>query len=227
MRSTPIASGYSPSWVDPIQWSNADSSPAPGQLRQYAWATSFCFLNVGIWYIWVISLINTQFLDGIPQLGTMPSYGNIPPYGYVTERYGLNWALVFMLALNVLLPMTLSYALANNKIDSCRRLHQFFATWLIAANLVVFILLTVLWPFYCNTSASGLETACNSYQYCGVYYPSPYCPNNSPFIPAVSSGDLHRNYEMYMHWIFSLVFFVLSCWNLNQSNMLVVEGLLE
>src|SRR5208283_4285049 len=119
-----------------------------GQLRQYAWATSFCFLNVGIWYIWVISLINTQFLDGIPQLGTMPSYGNIPPYGYVTERYGLNWALVFMLALNVLLPMTLSYALANNKIDSWRRLHQFFATWLIAANLVVFIVLTVLWPFY-------------------------------------------------------------------------------
>jgi hypothetical protein len=229
MRSSTalIGSGYSPSVPTLQQWNNNDSTPAPASFHQYVWATTFCFLTAGLWYLWSISLINTVHVDGIPQLGTTPSYGNVYPFGYLTSRYGWDYWCIQILGWNAALPMTLAFALANNKVDTWRSVHAFFAKWLIFANFVIFLILSWRWLVYCNTPYSAMQSACNDFRWCGAGWPSPWCPNGGPFTPPVSFSDLSRNFEMQMHWIFSLVFLVLACWHLSQNQTLVMEGVLE
>lgn len=222
-----IENGYSP--ASPVVrdvWANADQRPAPAAFRVYAGATAFCFFAAIIWFVWAVSMINTVFTDSFPQLGTMPAYGNVFPYGYLSDRYGWDWAMVLLLNLNVLLPMLMAYALANNEIETWRHLHEFLSKMFMLINVVVFIVLTWRWAFYCNTSYSAQQSACNAYTYCCAAFPSPWCPNNSPCNPNYNYGDLSRNFEMYMHWVFSMVFFVFSCWSFNQNGQLVALGVL-
>jgi hypothetical protein len=227
--TTLVGHGYSPTLaMPPQQWNNNDTSQAPAPFRQYAWATAFCFLTAALWFIWCISLINSVFTDGFPQLGTSPSYGNVFPYGYLTDRYGWDWWCVAILSWNIMLPMLLMYALANNKDETWRHLHEFLAKMGILFNVLIFLTLTWRWAFYCNTSYSGMQSACNDYRWCCAGWPSPWCPNNSPCTPtSYSFSDLTRNYEMTQHWIFSLVFFITACWHYNQNGMLVTQGVLQ
>lgn len=84
-----IGNGFSPTAPSlKSEWANNDDRPAPAPFRVYMGATVFCFFSAGLWLIWAISMINTVFIDGFPQLGTMPSYGNVFPYGYLTILYG-------------------------------------------------------------------------------------------------------------------------------------------
>lgn len=223
-----IDNGYSPDNPLPrSEWNNADPRPAPAPFRAYAGATAFCFLAAGIWMIWAVSMINTVFTDGFPQLGTTPSYGNVWPYGYLTDRYGWDYWCVTLLAWNIMLPMLMAFCLANNEIETWRYLHEFLSKISMLSNIVIFFILTWRWAFYCNTSYSGMQSACNDYRWCCAGFPSPWCPNASPCTPNYTFGDLTRNYEMTMHWIFSLVFFVLSCWSYNSNGMLVAIGVLQ
>lgn len=229
----PIGHGYSP--VAPSVFENTwdnnkdgnDDGIPPALFSRYAGATVFTFASAAIWMIWAVALINTVFTDGFPQLGTMPSYGNVAPYGYLTSRYGWDWWCICILSWNVALPMLMCYALANNQVDTWRQLHEFVSKIAMLANIVIFLILTWRWAFYCNVSYSAYDSACNDYRYCCAYFPSPFCPNNAPCTPNYGPGDLVRNNEMFQHWVFSLVFFITSCWSYNQNGFLYAQGVLQ
>jgi hypothetical protein len=220
-----IASGYSPAGNNGGGSSinrreNNDRRQPPAQLYQYVGATCFVFFSGAIYFYWLaFPLINTVFTDRIPQLGT-------PGAGYLTSRYGWDWWCIAILSWQALLPMTLVFALTNNKIETWSNLHRFLTQMAILFTLLIFLTLTFRWAFYCNTSYSGLQSACNDYRWCCVFYPSPWCPNTTPCTPNYVGGDLSRNAEMTQHWAFTMVFFVLACWHYSTNRNLRNNGVL-
>lgn len=191
-------------------------------LRRYIQVFVFIFAYTGFWFYWgAFVLINTQYTDGNPQLGT-------PGTSYLSARYNLwDWWPVWALGLNVLLPLSLAMAVADNTVEEWARLHRWFCSASFGVNIVVFLWLTVAWGVVCNNAYSGAHSACNDGRWCGVHYPSPWCPNNSPFTPPVSSGDLTRNQEMTTHWAFALVFLLLGTWHRSFNDDLREFGVLK
>lgn len=222
----PIGSGYSPDAGAPLlQYGNNDTRPAPAPLRQYIGASVLVFVTGGIYFYWLVfALVPTIFTDGVPQLGTPTTIAG--GTGYLTTRYGWDWWCIWVLGAHAVLPMMLAYALANNKVDNWRRLHEFFCKLLMFATLVVFLILTWRWAFYTNTPYSGHSPG-NDYRWPCVYFPSPWAPNNAPCIPNYTASDLVRNNEMLQHWVFSLVFIVTAAWHYNENGFLVELGVLE
>lgn len=174
-------------------------------LRRFVTAYLFIFFHSGFLYYWrAWPLANTIFVNGIVQLGTSAEW--------VSARYGWDWWCVWLLGLNTLLPLTLAWAVTNNRIEEWTRLHGWIARMSIYVNLAVFIILTVRWPLFHNTPFSGGSPG-NHDGWCCYFFPSPWCPNNSVCSPDVSLGDLVRSDPMTQHWAFSLVFFLLGVWN--------------
>lgn len=138
-----------------------------------------------------------------------------------------DWWLILLLGWNIMLPMLMTFCMANNEIEMWRQLHEFLAKISMLSNIFIFFALTWRWAFFCNNSYSAMQSAANDYRYCCAGFPSPWCPNNGPCTPNYSYSDLSRNYEMTQHWIFSLVFFILSCWSYNQAGELVNLGVLQ
>lgn len=185
-------------------------SAIPG--RRYVNAFALIFFNAAFFYYWyAFPLANTQFLDGIPQIGS----SNL----YVSARYGWMWWFYWALTLNQLLPLSLAWALANADVEEWTRVHSWLARTAIVLNIVVAIGLGVFWVFFCNTPFSAGSTACNNYRWCCFFAPSDWCPNSAPCIPSVTYGDLVMNSEAKQNWAFSLVFLLFSQWNvwINQS----------
>lgn len=204
-----IGSGYSPDnpLVDIPPYKNNNVREVEViPLRRFVSAYIGIFAHAALFFYWsAFPLVNTIFVTGIPQLGTSAEY--------VSARYATDWWMVWLLTLNALLPITLAWAITNNRIEEWTRIHEFFSKFAVWINLIVFVVLTVRWPIFCNTPFSVASTACNDYRWCCVFFPSVWCPNTTPCNPAVTLGSLERNQEMIAHWGFSLAFLVLAVWN--------------
>jgi hypothetical protein len=192
-------------------------------LRRYVTAALFVLLSAGILIYWTaFPLVNTIFFDGYPQPGSPPA-----PGPYRSARYTADWWMVWLLGLNWFLPMMLAFAMTNNSIEEYARLHKYFATLAMLVNLVVIVVLTVQWVFFCNTTFPFLGRACADYRLCCVYFPGEWCSNTTPCIPNVVSGDLAQNHEMFQHWVFGFVFLVMAYWHRSINSDLKEFGLLH
>lgn len=180
--------------------------------RRHFNAFAFIFFNAAFFYYWyAFPLANTQFLDGIPKIGS----SNL----YVSARYGWLWWSYWALALNQLLPLSLAWALANADVEEWTRVHAWLSRNAKLLNLFVFVVLSIFWLLFCNTPFSDGSTPCNNYRWCCVFTGSAWCPNSAPCTPGATYGDLVMNSEAKQNWAFSLVFLLFSTWNewMNQS----------
>ncbi len=206
-----------------IPHASAAASKRDIPIRRYVNTTLFIFLQAGIFFYWAAGpLSQSYFACGYPQFGTPPS-----PGAYQCTRYDWDWWTIWLMTLNVLLPMMLQFALTNNTIEEYTRLHKWFSMMAIALNIWVFANLTIRWLVFCNTSWSGSSTVCNDYRWCCVYFPSEWCPNTTPCTPAVTAGQLGRNHDIFQHWIFTFVFFVFAIWNYDLNGGLREFGVLR
>jgi len=145
----------------------------------------------------------------------------------IQKRYGWDWWNVWLLSLNAILPMILAFAAVNNSVEEWARMHSFLSVLAIVMNLWVVLVLSWRWLFYCNNSFSGMQSACNDYRWCCVFYPSVWCPNTMACNPVVPYSDLQRNNEMEQHWAFSFVFFLLAWWHININQDMREFGMLH
>lgn len=195
----------------------------PAVSLDYYWNTTlFIVVHTGVYLYWLMVLINTIYTNEYANFSTPPL-----PGVFSDSRYGWEWWPVWLLGLNVFLPFALQFAMLNNHVLQYSRMHRWFSTTAMITNLVAFALLTVLWLVRCNNTYSGSASMCNDYRWCGVYFPSQYCPNAVPFVPAVSATDLSRNSEASQHWIFSLVFWLLAWWHTSLNGDLREYGVLH
>jgi len=218
-----MGSGISPSGTVSPTFNYDDDIP----LRRYVGATLFIFFSAGFFFYWTaVPLANTVFVDGYPQFGIPPSPGK-----WTSNRYGWEWWHIWLLTLNGALPILLAVALTNNNIDEYRRLHKFAGIGLVLLNLWVFLVLTIGWFFMCNSNGWGGWTGCIDYRWCCANYAGSgaqgWCSNVAPCVPNVLSGDLVRNQEMTTHWAFSMIFFLLTIWNLTINADFREYGLLH
>lgn len=173
-------------------------------LRRYVGPTLFLLLTAGIFFYWSgIVLVNTIWTDGYPHYNQ-----------YVSSRYAYEWWTVWLLTLNAVPILVFALSLANNTIEEFTRMHKWFSIMGIILNIYVAVALAVLWIFFCNSSYSG-GAACNDYRWCCVNFPSVWCSNTVPCIPAVTASELVRNAEMTQHFIFAFVFLVLSTFHVS------------
>lgn len=199
----------------------AEESTIP--TRAFYMATVFIFFTGGFYFWWLsVFGVNTLFFKGYPQLGTL-----LPGTLFNARRWSdWYWWLIYLLSWNGLAPMLLAMALTHNRVREWAQAHQFVCTYVLTLlNVFVLVALTVLWATATNNAMSGISTAANDYQYCCVFWPNPWCPNNSPciFDPVrllTSSSQLTRNEEITAHWAFCFVFLLLNWWQLMYSENL-------
>lgn len=190
--------------VSPLGNESEEKTYSAVPLRRYVGPVLFLLLCSGIFFYWSgIVLVNTIWSH------EYPNYNQ-----FASSRYTYEWWTVWLLNFNVLLIFMLSLAMANNSVEEFARLHKWCSIIMIIVNLFVALSLLFLWIFFCNNPYSG-GAACNDYRWCCVYFPSGWCPNTVPCIPAVLSSDLHRNSEMTQHFVFAFVFFVLSTFHVS------------
>jgi hypothetical protein len=190
-------------------------------LRRYVTATMFLWMNMAISFYWIaFPLVNSIFLDGYPQAGTPPSPGT-----YMSARYTWDWWVVWLLGLNMFLPLLFALALTNNAIEEYTRLHRYFARLAMFSNLIVVAVLTVQWILLCNGTTRWFGLQCSDYRWCCVNFPSVWCPNTTPCMPAVVNLD--RNFEQLQHWVFSFVFELLAYWHTSINKDLREFGVLH
>jgi len=211
MKRRPVYIGAkTPGQLAEDESSEIETPPPPfPSLRTKLLLLLFVLVTSGIYFYWLaFPLINTQFTDGYPHL-VFPE-----PLAYRTGRYGWDWVAIWMLSLNLLLPMTFLWGLANRGEHTYGRMFAFFASVAMILNLVIFIILTVRWVGWCNYGHAGEASACNDYRYCCVFFPSPWCPNGGKcgydVDPNIDSGGISHNNEHLQHWAFSLVFMFMA-----------------
>ncbi len=181
---------------------------------------AFCILSflmlLFIWWWSAFPLLLSQFTHDYVRIGTPPS-----PNEFMSSRYGWDWVFVFLLVTNyfwfVLLPMAVAL---RKDLPELADVHLWFSDIYFWINLACFVALSVAWIGFCNTTGIGARySICNSYFYCGKYFPSPWCPNTNIFTPDVSSMGLSVNAEFYTIWWSCLIFLLLvyMSWSMNFS----------
>jgi len=194
-----------------------ESASPDGRIKDYAYpeiplgyyvgGTLFAFFAAVVCFYWAgFTLVNTVYTHEYTSLNSFNS-----------SRYNwMDWWTVWLLTFNVALPLLFAFALTNNGVGLWARIHKTFAYLVILANLYVLVVLSIQWAFFCNSSNSGRYSACNDYQWCGVYFGQPdgRCSNGAPFIPPITYRDLSRNREMTEHWIYCFVFQVFAVFHI-------------
>jgi hypothetical protein len=191
-------------------------------LRRYIGGTLFLFASALLYWYWLaFPFLNTIFTHGYPRLGSPMALE------FLSARYGWDWVHIYLLALNVLLPLSLAFAMTNNRVEEYTRLHAWFATLFMVINIWVVLVLSWRWLFYCNNAYTAMHSACNDYRYCCVFFPSSWCPNTAMCTPSVTSAVLQRNNEMLQNWAFGFAFFLLAVWNRSINSDLKEFGVLH
>ena len=133
---------------------------------------------------------------------------------YEDTKYSLPWFLIFLISLNILLPILLLWVMSRPQYTS--RADIYFLTTII----MLFINGLILFGFaidwlsrLTNTDIPGFNPF-NDYRWCCVYYKNnpELCSNNvfNLCIPSVADSDLGVNYEFILHSIMVGVFFILN-----------------
>lgn len=181
-----------------------------------SWAFFFANFSFVVYLIWVI----------FPLLNTLYTYdvnGTI-----VDMVYGIPWALVFILAINIVLPIILLLTLIMPGTTPFCDMHYLLSLLLLIVNTLIALGFLGFWFF----GFSALSF--NDYRWCCVNageYPE-YCANIPliPCSPTVTPADLDFNWEFYLHWIWCGVFFIIALghyatnYNLRKYNVIHKDG---
>lgn len=197
--------------ISPSVASSAADVPGYAKGRHYVQGTLFIMANMAICFYWAgFPLNNIYYACGYTQFGTPPAPG---PWN--CARYSWSWWTVWMLTLNLLLPYLLSAALLNNSVPEYARVLYWLSWFFIWYNLAILAMLLIQWLLMCNSSSSYGNTACNDIRYCCDFFgasatAATWCPNQSPCVPNVNTGDLQRSDEWFQMVIFSGIWTLLS-----------------
>lgn len=212
-------------------WKRIQGAPSPdgiieeqeewtvASVGDYAGATAFAFFCASIWYFWAgFNLVNTIYVHEFTSLNMF----NSGRYNWV------DWWGVWLLIWNVSLPMIFALAITYANVRVWSRIHGFLSYLSIVATILSFVFLTIGWIGFCNNSGSGIHSACNDYQWCGVYFASAggFCTNGIPF-PGLTAGNLIRNEQMTIHWIYTFVGLITSFLNILMNREFREYGILK
>lgn len=164
----------------------------------------FMILNFAVFLYWAaFPLLNTLYLNGYPRFAVPPS-----PNNFESTLYGYQWWMVWLLVLNIFPIAIFLYAMASNKSFFGPWLHYWTAVIVIIIALIVTLVLGGIWIFDCNWSHSG-RSLCRDYRWCCNYFSSAptLCGNVTPCPGTI---NLSINDEFLQHFIFSIVFWVLT-----------------
>lgn len=209
MSSKSIGVGYSPSVFSPSE--NYDAIKV--RSRHYIEATVFVILStLFCWSFFAFVLVPLQYQNGYV------NQANAPPGNWQSGRYTWEWWASWLLGLNLLLPYLFAAALCNNTMQEWAKLHYFLARLALALNFIAFVILSILWLFFCNFSYSPWNTSCNSIYYCCAYFADnpTWCSNFGLCVPDVTPGQLHRSEPFFWTWLFTIFFFL---WALGHRSM--------
>ncbi len=172
-------------------------------IRRYNVLVGLLILTGSLYYVWWTFVLSSSLhINGYPN----PALNT----ELVTTRYTFSWWCVMVMSWNGLLPLLLLFCIVNNGIEEYNRLHLWLADMSMTVNLALIVLLSFQWLALTNKSWTGWATAFNDYRWCCVYFPSQWCPNAVPCVPAVSAANLSINYEGLMHWTFAWVFYYVA-----------------
>jgi hypothetical protein len=145
-----------------------------------------------------VPLVNTAYVHGYPRFALPPS-----PNTFESNRYGLQYWLVAILALNVVPFYTLAMAL----VMSTSRVAALFNMWL---TIVVAILSFVVGVFLVIglIQCSGI---CSSYQWCCEFFASQprLCSNVTPCFRLPGPASLAPNAEYVSHIVAAFLYAVI------------------
>jgi hypothetical protein len=197
-----LGTGITPSFAK-------EAKGQPTGARHYVGGIVFVMASMLFCFYWCgFPLSNIYFTDGYTRFGTPPS-----PNNWESSRYTWLYWCVWLVTLNLLLPYLLSAALLNNTVPEYAKFHYWISFVFIWLNIINWIMLSIIWLFFCNGSGTYGNSACNSIYWCCVYFAasptaSQWCPNVGPCIPDVTS--LARNDEFFQAWLFAALFILWS-----------------
>lgn len=193
---------------------------APASIGYYVGATCFVFFSAFICYYWVaFVLTNTLYVHEYSTLNTFQS----------GRYHWINWWAVWILSLNVLLPLTFCFALTYANLPFWRSVHTLCTILCMIGTLYALLVLSIGWAFYCNNAGTANQTACNAYTWCGKYFDSIHCPNGQRFPDPfdVSDQRLGRNAEMTQHWIYCWVYLLMAVFHLWMNSTYKERGIFQ
>lgn len=173
-------------------------------IRDLRYTMVFWTLLGGLmWFYWASIVVhNTQIAHGYPK------YAINAPGAFFSNRYGYEWAMVYMLWWNYM-PIVLTMAsISQMNLLSRADIHYALGGLVFVSNTFVFFSLSVIWAFFINTGAT-VDSMGSDPKACGIYFSSSkgvlFCPNVIA-CPGLTRSDLHRSDPFFQHWLFSLLF---------------------
>jgi hypothetical protein len=149
-------------------------------------------------------LININIVNGYTSMRNSGSPGI-----FFTARYGYMWGMCFLMVFNVLNPFLLSNAVSDMRYRGRLNFHLIFSFALLIADALVFVSLSVIWIFYCNSDPS-LMSICTDPRACCSYYSSangiPFCPNTENCSQFPPGSSLMRTDPFFLLFLWSLFF---------------------
>lgn len=177
-------------------------NPTEGRVLGFLFALAYIGLFV-YWCAW--PLFQTLFVHGFPLLGLAPG-----PGAFVSYLYSYQWWFLWPLALHFAPPLLFLWAAGVQKSVLVTRTH-FWATLIVCLLTLLSLLVWIyVWIADCNWSWAG-GSFCNDYQWCSIHFASSsgskVCPNVAP---APVPGGLGANPEFVQHFVFTILFILMS-----------------
>ncbi len=191
LRNHLIGSGIAPSFA------KDEHPPGAAHPRHFVTGTLFAIaFGIFCFYLIAFPINNLRIAHEYQITGT-----------FLSSRFTLfGWWPIYLLSLNLLLGYLWTASLLNNNVPEFSKMHAWIAKWSIVFNFVEFVLLTVIWLFYCNSGYTA-ASPCNDIRWCCAFFAtSSWCPNITPCAPDIVSSQLMRNDEFFQIWLWSLIF---------------------
>lgn len=157
-------------------------------------------------YFVAIPVANIKFTHGYPRFATPPS-----PNVFRSDRYTWGWVFIYLVtAVNLIIIYLFAAALVNYTVSEIAFVHLQMSRIAALLSIVTFIAMSVSWLFFCNRYFPDYSY-CHDPRHCCVFFGaslenSKWCPNTTPCVPNVGSGDLVRSDDFFQVWLFSLFF---------------------
>lgn len=167
-------------------------------------------------YFIAIPVANLKFTHGYTRFATPPS-----PNVFRSDRYTWGWVMIYLVAAaNLILIYLFAAAMVNYTISEIAFVHLQVSRLTALTSVATFVALSISWLFFCNRYFSRFSY-CHDPRHCCVFFGasldnSEWCPNTTPCVPNVGSGDLTRSDDFFQVWLFSLLF---SFWGLFSTSI--------